>query len=122
MQADGSTEAIDIMINESFRFIHGYDWSPDSREIAYSQKKVLGVAAARSTNSDVYVYNLQTKNTTNITDGMRGYDNYPKYSPDGKFIAFISQEKAGFESDRKRVMLYDRTTRNIREVSQSLDQ
>jgi len=53
---------------------------------------------------------------------MQGYDNNPKYSPDGKYIAFCSQERAGFESDRIRLMLYDRTSKTINEVTKNLDQ
>jgi len=51
--------------------------------------------------------------TLNITDGMMGYDKDPLYSPDGKWIAFKSQERAGFESDRVRLMLYNRENKQI---------
>jgi dipeptidyl aminopeptidase/acylaminoacyl peptidase len=114
--------AKDIMANEKFSGNYGIAWSPDSKEIAYSCKKVSGIDAARSTNSDIYIYTLATGNTVNITDGMLGYDKYPKYSPDGKYISFASQERAGFESDRIRLMLYDRTTRNISELTKNFDQ
>jgi dipeptidyl aminopeptidase/acylaminoacyl peptidase len=117
-----ATTARDIMPNDRFRPLNGFSWSPDSKEIAYSSKKVSGAEAARSTNSDVYLYALEGGSTTNITDGMLGYDNFPIYSPDGKYIAFRSQLRAGFESDRIRLMLFDRTTKNITELSKGLDQ
>ena len=114
--------AKDIMANEKFGGNYGIAWSPDSKEIAYSCKKVAGAAAARSTNSDIYIYTLADGKTTNITQEMLGYDNSPKYSPDGKYISFASQERAGFESDRIRLMLFDRNTKNISEITKDFDQ
>lgn len=95
-------------------------WSPDGLEIAYSSKKVEDYAF--STNTDIFVYNLKEKTTKNITKGMMGYEKAPQFSPDGRWIAFTSQERAGFESDRIRLMLYDRQTKKITELSKTLDQ
>jgi len=117
-----ANSAINILEGTVFDGNYGISWSPDSKEIAYSCKKISGIDRARSTNSDVYIYNLENRTTENITEGMLGYDNKPKYSPDGKYISFASQERAGFESDRIRLMLYDRTTKNIREITQNFDQ
>lgn len=117
-----AADAKDIMPNDNVRDIRGYSWAPDSKEIAYSTKKVYGTKAARSTNSEVYLYNLPQQTTTNITTGMNGYDDSPKYSPDGQWIAFKSQARPGFESDRVRLMLYNRNTKQISEVSRNFDQ
>jgi dipeptidyl aminopeptidase/acylaminoacyl peptidase len=95
-------------------------WSPDATEIAYTAKK--GPRFAESTDSDIYLYALATGETRNITKGMPGFDRDPLYSPDGRRIAFHSMERAGFESDRNRLMLYDRTSGAISELSKSLDQ
>lgn len=95
-------------------------WSPDSKEIAYTSKKVFDIA--ESTNNDVFIYSLQDGSTKNISSQMFGADFAPLYSPDGKWIAFLSQRRAGFESDRIRLMLYERKTENISELSSSLDQ
>ncbi len=126
MPANGG-EVVDIMENERFEAPmkpwggrEQIDFSPDASEIAYTAKKVPDYAL--STNSDIYIYNIKTKETKNITEGMLGYDMDPLYSPDGKWIAFRSQERAGFESDRIRLMLYNRQNRKISELSKDLDQ
>lgn len=97
-----------------------YDISPDTKEIAYTCKKVSDYPW--STNSDIYLYDVANGTTKNITEGMMGYDKNPKYSPDGKLIAFVSQERPGFESDRIRLMVYNRADGTIIEVSKTLDQ
>jgi dipeptidyl aminopeptidase/acylaminoacyl peptidase len=95
-------------------------WSPDGKEMAYTCKKVKNFA--ESTNSDIYLVNVETGETKDITYGMMGFDKYPAYSPDGNWLAFTSQERAGFESDRIRLMLYNRKTGEIKELAKSLDQ
>ncbi len=98
-----------------------YNWSPDGVEIAYTLKDVPHWA--QSTNSDVFVVAIDGKSPArNITQGMEGYDNDPVYSPDGKHIAFHSMERAGFESDRNRVMVLDRDSGVVRDVTANLDQ
>ncbi|MDR1682381.1 MAG: S9 family peptidase [Candidatus Symbiothrix sp.] len=79
--------------------IEQLDWSPDSKTIAYTSRKKTGKEYAESTNSDIYLYNIETKEHKNLTEGMMGYDMNPKFSPDGKFIAWQSMERDGYESD-----------------------
>jgi len=90
-------------------------WSPDSKKIAYTSKKVDNYEL--STNSDIYLVDLISKETINITGGRDGYDMNPSFSPDGKYIAFHSQVEPGFEADRIRLMLYDTENQEIRELS-----
>ena len=97
-----------------------YNWSADSKSIAYTCKKVENYA--QSTNSDIYLYNLDSKKTVNITEGLVGYEVDPIFSPDGKYIAFHSMKRASYESDKNRIMLYDISSKVIREVSDKLDQ
>ena len=98
-----------------------FAWSPDGKEIAYTLKDVPNWA--RSTNSDVFVVQVDDpKSIKNISAGMEGYDNNPVYSPDGKYLAFHSMERASFESDRNRIMLMERSTGKIRDLTDGLDQ
>ena len=93
-----------------FGGIEQVDWSPDGNSIAYTCKKLTGKAASLSTNSDIYVYDLASGNTVNITEGMMGFDVAPLYSPDGKFIAWESMERDGYESDQNRLFLMNLET------------
>mgnify|MGYP002623656574 CR=1 FL=1 len=85
-------------------------WSPDSKEIAYTCRKKTGLEYSLSTNSDIYLYNIESRETKNITKGMMGYDTNPKYSPDGKYIAWQSMERDGYESDQNRLFVMNRLT------------
>lgn len=98
-----------------------FNWSPDGKEIAFTMKNVKNWA--ESTNSDVYVINIdENVPPKNVTSGMEGYDNDPIYSPDGKYLAFQSMKRAGFESDKNRIMILDRDSGLIRDLTEGLDQ
>lgn len=97
-----------------------YAISPESNEIAYTSKKVEDYVT--STNSELYLYDINSNTTKNITEGNLGYDKTPSYSPDGNYIAYLSQQRPGFESDRIRLMLYNRKDGSTIELSKSLDQ
>ncbi len=95
-------------------------WSPDGKEIAYTSKKVPDYA--ESTNTDIFIVPSGGGAARNITQGMNGFDRDPLYSPDGRWIAFHSMERPGHEADRNRLMLYERATGKITELSKTLDQ
>ncbi|MBN2699694.1 MAG: S9 family peptidase [Bacteroidales bacterium] len=78
-------------------------WSPDGKNIAYTCKKLKGIDYTLSTNSDIFLYNLETGETKNLTDGMPGYDKAPLFSPDGSKIYWLSMERAAFEADKDRL-------------------
>ncbi len=108
-------------------------WSPDSKTIAYTCRKKVGKAYAISTDSDIYLYDLATGTTKNLckpagykapeteadrslekqavnnngTDCNMGYDQNPQFSPDGKYVAWSSMERDGYESDRARLCVLD---------------
>ncbi len=123
-----SGEPLDIMAGERFdsplKPFGGMDqiaWSPDGYYLAYTCKKLSGKEYAESTNSDIYLYDLQGERTTNLSEGMPGYDMNPVFSPDGKSIVWNSMEKAGYESDRNRAMIMEVGGTQPRELSSSLD-
>lgn len=97
------------------------DWSPDSKMIAYTCKKLSGKAYSLSTNSDIYLYNIETGQTTNASEGMMGYDLKPRFSPDGKYLAWESMERDGFESDQSRLFIMNLETKEKTFATKTLD-
>ncbi len=97
-------------------------WSADSKTLAYTCKKKTGKAYAISTNSDIYFYHLETGKTTNFTSGMMGYDQNPVFSPDGKYIAWESMARDGYEADKNRLFVADLESGDKIDYSENFDQ
>lgn len=74
-------------------------FSPDGKQVLYVTKKKYGKDYAISTNTDIYAYDIATKKTTNLTEGMMGYDTKPGFSTAGT-LAFLSMKADGDESDK----------------------
>ena len=115
-----------------FGGVEQLNWSPDSKFVAYTCRKKTGVNYAVSTDSDIFLYDIATGNTRNLckpanykpvdfdpTKTMKtqainhqkedlnmGYDVNPKFSPDGRYIAWQSMARDGYESDRNRLCVY----------------
>lgn len=151
---NGIDEGTDIMKGElyecpmaPFGGIEQLNWSPDSKTIAYTCRKKEGVEYATSTDSDIYLYDVNTGKTTNIckpadyrpmaydpTKSMKnqainkqngdynlGYDVNPTFSPDGKYIAWQSMARDGYESDRNRLCIYNIADKTKKYVTESFD-
>ncbi len=110
-------EEVDIMEGERYHSplppfggMEQICFSPDGQKLIYTCKKLTGMAAARSTDSGLYEYDLQTKQTRLLTEGMHGYDTNPQYSADGSRLFWLSMEHAGYESDKNRLMMRDLAT------------
>ena len=133
---------------EPFGGMEQLAWSPDSKSIAYTCRKKTGLAYSISTDADIYIYNIGTRETKNLckpegytepeiesTKTMKyqkvnakenlannvGYDQNPKFSPDGKQIAWLSMERNGYEADRQRLCICDLTTGEKTYVTESFD-
>ena len=133
---------------EPFGGIEQLDWSTDSKQIAYTCRKKTGVQYSISTDSDIYLYNIETKQTKNlckpadyeapevdvtktlkyqaVNDGDNlknnvGYDQNPKFSPDGRYVAWLSMERDGYESDRQRLCRYDLQTGKKTYLTETFD-
>jgi dipeptidyl aminopeptidase/acylaminoacyl peptidase len=109
-------EGVDIMKGEVFDspmqpFGGGEEltWNTDASAIAYTSKKMEGLEYATSTNSDIYLYTVSSMETSNLTQGMMSYDKAPTYSPDGKYVAWLSQEEEGNEADKTNIIIRDLT-------------
>jgi len=97
-------------------------WSNDGKTIAYTCKKLSGKAYAVSTNSDIYLYNIETEKTENISEGMEGYDKYPVFSPNSKMVVWQSMKTPGFESDKDRLFVYNTETKQKEDLTANFDQ
>ena len=122
-------------------------WSPDSKKIAYTCRKKTGLAYAISTDSDIFLYDTENGTTRNLCkpagykrpevdattslqhqsvnknaeDCNMGYDTNPSFSPDGKYIAWLSMERDGYESDRTRLCVMNLATGKKSYVTESFD-
>ena len=119
---------------EPFGGIEQLAWSPDSKQIAYTCRTKTGLEYSISTDSDIFLYDVESRKACNLckADGYKapayeatktlktqavnapenmennpGYDQTPKFSPDGNYVAWISMARDGYESDRQRLCIYD---------------
>ena len=131
-----------------FGGIEQLNWSRDSRQIAYTCRKKTGIAYAISTDADIYLYDTEGKTTVNLCkpDGYKpvpvaptrsmkyqavnseenlknnpGYDTNPQFSPDGRYIAWQSMARDGYEADRNRLCIYDIAAKSKTYVTESFD-
>ena len=96
-------------------------WNPDNEEIAYTCRKKTGLDYAVSTNSDIFLYNVHTREHRNISAPNAGYDTNPSYSVNGEWIAWQSMERDGYESDENRLMVMNLQTGEKRFLTRTLD-
>ena len=130
-----------------FGGIEEFAWSPDSKSLAYVMRKKTGRDYAISTDSDIFLYNLETGKTKNLckpenykapvvnaTSSLKhqiqynenedynlGYDDKPKFSPNGKYIAWTSMKHDGYESDRTRLCVFEFSTGSKTYVTETFD-
>ncbi len=95
-----------------------YTFSPEGKEVCYV--KNTDPVVATSTNNDLFIVDIATGNSRKITANPAN-DNYPQYSPDGKYIAYRAMKRAGFEADKYSLMLYNRNTGEIRSLTSDHD-
>jgi dipeptidyl aminopeptidase/acylaminoacyl peptidase len=97
-----------------------YAFSPDGQEICYTSNH--DKVEATSTNNDLWIVSVNGGTAKNITAENPASDSTPLYSPDGKYIAYRAQQRPGYESDRFRLMLYDRKTGEKKNLTEDLDE
>ena len=122
------TDITDIMEGEPYESpmkpfggIESFAWTPDSKAVAYTSRKKTGMEYSLSTNSDIYLYDLSTQETKNLTEGMMGYDTTPAFSPDGKYLAWGSMEREGYESDKNRLFIMNMETGEKQDLTSDFD-
>ena len=125
---DGISNIEDIMAAEPYECpmrpfggAESFAWAPDGKSLVYCSRKKTGLEYALSTNSDLYLYNLEDKTTRNLTEGMMGYDTNPAFSPDGNQLAWLSMEHDGYESEKNRIFVMDMATGEKRDLTTDWD-
>lgn len=155
VKSNGIGEGTDIMKGEPYECpvkpfggAEQLAWSTDSKTIAYTSRKKTGINYAISTDTDIYLYNIESKQTVNIckpanykepeinmTKSMKnqavnskenlknnpGYDVNPKFSPNGQYVAWLSMARNGYESDRNRLCVYNLKTGEKTYTTESFD-
>ena len=118
----------DILENEPYESpmspfydIKEVNWSPDEKYVAYTCKKLKGKYYSLSTNSDIYIYNIETKKTENISNFNYGYDKYPVFSSDGKYLVWMQMKTPGYESDKMNLVLYNLQTKETKILTNNFD-
>ncbi len=96
-----------------------YEFSPDSKKIIFSSKRVNNPEA--STNSDIWEVSIDGSNLKNLTKENTAYDGNAKFSPDGKFIAYLTQKISGYESDKWRLAILDVTGKKSTILTEKID-
>ncbi|MBQ0025080.1 MAG: S9 family peptidase [Bacteroidales bacterium] len=119
-------EATDILAGEPFELpaepfsgLEQLSFAPQSHQIAYSCRKLTGRDYAFSTNSDIYIYNMENGCEFNMSEGMMGYDTDPVFSPDDTKVAWLSMERNGYEADKVRIFVGEIVSGERKELTSS---
>ncbi|MDE6811830.1 MAG: prolyl oligopeptidase family serine peptidase, partial [Muribaculaceae bacterium] len=115
---------IDIMEGElyecpmrPFGGAESFAFSPDGKQLVYVSRKLKGKEYAFSTDSNLYLYDIESKTTKNLTPDNPGYDTDPAFSPDGSQLAWLSMATPKYESDKKRLMVMDMKSGSVRDLT-----
>ncbi len=108
--------------NPPFGGMEEVSWHPDGDKLVFCCKTLAGKAFAESTNTDVFLYDFQSKSVKNLTEFNRGYDLDPVISPDGTKMVWWNMKTDGFESEKHSLMIYDFKTQKAEDYSLEFDQ
>lgn len=105
-----------------FGVAEDFIWSPDSSQLLYVTKPLSGAEYAKSTNTDIFAYDLSSGITKNLTESNKGYDMGPKFSPDGKTLLWMSMERDGYEADKNDVKIMDWKSQKVSNLTKDWDE
>ena len=148
LNALGITNPIDLLAGEPYECpMEPFGGAEHSKQIVYTSRKKVGLKYAISTDSDIYLYDLTSRKTVNLckpsdykepestptqslqaqavnhqqSDFNVGYDQNPQFSPDGRYVAWLSMARDGYESDRSRLCVYELSTGKKQYVTESFE-
>ncbi|HEX5175939.1 MAG TPA: hypothetical protein VFV83_02865, partial [Chthoniobacteraceae bacterium] len=98
-----------------------FDFSPDGKELAYTATPLPTREEAWKTDHNIVVLDLASRKRSEITADNAAADAYPRYSPDGKYLAYRAQKRAGFEADRWQLMVRERASGKVRSLTEPFD-
>jgi dipeptidyl aminopeptidase/acylaminoacyl peptidase len=110
-----------VPTSDTFSAGDDFTFSPDGREIAFTAPPLPLREQAWSTNYDIWIVSLATGARRNVTADNLAADGFPRYSPDGKFLAYRAQKEPGFEADRWQLMLLELATGQRRSLTENWD-
>ena len=97
-----------------------YTFSPDGNEICFVRNTDPELALGLGTNNDLFLTSIKGGESKPLTTS-RGNDNLPVYSPNGQYVAYLAMARPGFEADKSSLMLHDRKTGKLINLTESLD-
>jgi dipeptidyl aminopeptidase/acylaminoacyl peptidase len=110
-----------VPTSDTFSAGDDFTFSPDGRELVTTLPPASIREQAWSTNYDVWSFNVQSGQRRNLTEGNPAADTYPRFSPDGRYLAYRAQRVPQFEADRWEIWLLDRQTGQRRSLTEKWD-
>ena len=112
--------ALDINKDEPYE-VSDFKLHPSGKSLVYVAKKETGKVAAQSTNSNLYLYDIEKKTTQNLSEDNQGYDTHPAFNAEGSKLAYLQMKTPGYEADKNELIVLDLATGQKKNITQNWD-